>query len=966
VPLRAHIVTVVLFAITLATPDAAAQDDPSPTIDTSILSLAHPDPKAREAAPRALGRIGPAAAPAVPALADALTDPDQAVRLSAASALGWIGPAAAPAVPALIEVLADPDQRVRGIASGALGLIGPPAVPALANALADPDQQVRAYAALALREIGPAAAPAVPALADALTDPDKGVRASAALALQMMGPAAAPAMPALADVLADRDQDLARIAAAALAGIATSLQDATAVTALGALRETQEPLETHIDPEIREHAAAVRRAVQYLELQSWEELRKNILSWIYAHYLNVFVIGAVLLWLAFCLASFWLHPAILLMVNNVLRPFHFKLPDWLGGMTVSLRHLLLVGVLNHRPRVLDAWVSSHVGKARKNFERKRTVEEREVHVPVPVHLNKTTIPELMGGHLRGVFGAGTGRLLIWGEGGSGKTSIACRIARWAMADAPEQRPAPHRMLPVLIERELDFEVASGRDPFTETVRGDLEKLIEAQVGDDLLRALLGRRRVLVIVDHLSEMTEKTRQRVRPDVPDFPAAALVVTSRLEERLGDVPKSSLRPLRVTGDCLFEFMGAYLKTNRVRELFPDREFGQAGARIVELVGERAVTVLLVKLYLDRLIATKERSGDIDKEMPGSIPSLMLQYLNDINRAVPEGVRRGERAVHRDAETLAWVCLEERFRPASALMDETAMPALAAVDPSEVGERLDYLERRLRLIETAEPERDRVRFTLDPVAEYLAGLHIVERYGAEAWWGFLDRADAMPGGLEAVRGFLLAVRDCCLAKEGEVTVPEFVTDELAARAGLDLERLRQARLRERVAHYAERLRARDPSDRRLAAEALGEIGPAAAPAVAALTKALTDADPKVRELSAHALGQIAPAAEPAMAALIKVLADPEPELRRRAAHALGEIGPAAAPAVAALTKALTDADPWVRRLAAQVLGGIGPAAAPAVAALTRALVDPEPGVGSSAAGALRRIGPAAKSGAP
>jgi hypothetical protein len=273
------------------------------------------------------------------------------------------------------------------------------------------------------------------------------------------------------------------------------------------------------------------------------------------------------------------------------------------------------------------------------------------------------------------------------------------------------------MLPVLIERELDFEVAAGRDPFTETVRGDLEKLIEAGVEDDLLAALLERRRVLVIVDHLSEMTDKTRQRVRPDAPDFPAAALIVTSRLEEELGDVPKTALRPLRVTGDYLFEFMSAYLKARGARELFPDREFGQASIRIAELAGEDGITLLLVKLYLDRLIEIKKRGGHIDMEMPASIPSLMLKYLNDVNRAVPQEIRRDQCAVHRDAGALAWTCLEERLRPASAPLDE-AKKALEAVDPEAVKERLDYLEHRLRLIETLEPERDRVRFALDPVA--------------------------------------------------------------------------------------------------------------------------------------------------------------------------------------------------------------------------------------------------------
>jgi hypothetical protein len=75
-----------------------------------------------------------------------------------------------------------------------------------------------------------------------------------------------------------------------------------------------------------------------------------------------------------------------------------------------------------------------------------------------------------------------------------------------------------------------------------------------------------------------------------------------------------------------------------------------------------------------------------------------------------------------------------------------------------------------------------------LDPVAEYLAGRHIVRCYGADegAWRAFLARADAMPGGLKAIRGFLLAVRDCCLAVKDEVPVSQWVLDKLANRAEL------------------------------------------------------------------------------------------------------------------------------------------------------------------------------------
>jgi len=36
------------------------------------------------------------------------------------------------------------------------------------------------------------------------------------------------------------------------------------------------------------------------------------------------------------------------------------------------------------------------------------------------------------------------------------------------------------------------------------------------------------------------------------------------------------------------------------------------------------------------------------------------------------------------------------------------------------------------------------------------------------------------------AIQGFLLAVRDCCLAKGAEAKVPDFVAVELGKRAGL------------------------------------------------------------------------------------------------------------------------------------------------------------------------------------
>src|SRR5439155_8038 len=92
----------------------------------------------RGRAAEALGRIGPAAKEAVPALARAMKDKDEvSVRAAAAEALGRVGAAA---VPELIEALKGKDAGQRALAAGALGRIGPgakEAVPALEKVLDD-------------------------------------------------------------------------------------------------------------------------------------------------------------------------------------------------------------------------------------------------------------------------------------------------------------------------------------------------------------------------------------------------------------------------------------------------------------------------------------------------------------------------------------------------------------------------------------------------------------------------------------------------------------------------------------------------------------------------------------------------------------------------------------------------------------------------------------------------------------
>ena len=148
-------------------------------------------------------------------LIEMLQDDDYLVRMNAAESLGRLGSAAAPALPALIKALEDKQDFVSGAAARTLGAMGPtaaPAVPALAEALkqgayrtppgdeaALPDAMC-VFAGNALADIGPAA---VPALSELLTDENALARAQAVDAVGRMGAHAAPLIPHLQEMRND-------------------------------------------------------------------------------------------------------------------------------------------------------------------------------------------------------------------------------------------------------------------------------------------------------------------------------------------------------------------------------------------------------------------------------------------------------------------------------------------------------------------------------------------------------------------------------------------------------------------------------------------------------------------------------------------------------------------------------------------------------------------------------------------
>src|SRR5260370_33673977 len=92
-----------LSLVILTTAQPASAEEKEPTLDGKTLTewvarLKSADVIERWIATEAVGKIGPAAKTAVPALAEGLKDKESVVRIGAAESLGRIGPAAKAAV----------------------------------------------------------------------------------------------------------------------------------------------------------------------------------------------------------------------------------------------------------------------------------------------------------------------------------------------------------------------------------------------------------------------------------------------------------------------------------------------------------------------------------------------------------------------------------------------------------------------------------------------------------------------------------------------------------------------------------------------------------------------------------------------------------------------------------------------------------------------------------------------------
>ena len=575
------------------------------------------------------------------------------------------------------------------------------------------------------------------------------------------------------------------------------------------------------------------------------------------------------------------------------------------------------------PAQVDAWLDAHFQPLADAFAKLPAVAERRIHVPLNLRMEvaggKPQLLLLEPADLKqAVEGAEAHLILIAAEGGSGKTSLAVRIAFWAL----EGQLGGIKRLPVLIDRGL-----AAEETLSERVRLWLEQSIgSAQLEPELVEALLRYKRVLPIVDHFSELPEVARQRVQETMP---AGLLMLTTRRSglEGFSERAITQITPLQIATDRLQSFFLEYLTYQGLDDRLNDSELVPAQNQLRRIVADKPISVMLAQMFIDDVIAKRELGHGL---LAGSVPELMLGYVNRLDRNIDAaqrlraGLEINPSVVQKSLQILALAShkqgLEGRplYQPL-AFSGDWADQALNADPPNGMGlasrrqrqSLINYLLEQ-RLLQNPGADLDQLCFPLDPLAEYLAAMRQRDLFeSGQDWQPFLEDLEQRSSReKEGMRGFLLALRDACHDRlkrnERAGLIPQELPDRLGHLADLDPEEER-TRLEEQRAHkWMWELSVPVDSERQ---DAIRKLAAMAAP----------DAPPSSR----RAVQLVAPTR---LAQMVDDRGLPETE-RQDAATLLGMLGtPDAIDALLAVVK--DDASqPGIRRAACEALGLLDPA---------------------------------------
>jgi photosystem II stability/assembly factor-like uncharacterized protein len=437
----------------------------------------------------------------------------------------------------------------------------------------------------------------------------------------------------------------------------------------------------------------------------------------------------------------------------------FPVAGWALLVRFAAKIATLEFFLEHQ-RVLDAWVRQHSARAMELHEGDADRLGSPVYVELPIRSVSERYERPRARDFAPFFAGRPAVVQIIGPGGSGKTSLALQIGRWALATRQQQKLLPTTAIPVLVDEETTDLPA--------VVLRKLRARFDSELTADFMNALLRKKRVLVIFDRVSELSEATRQTIQTIHGSHPGInTLIITTRHEVPFEFGRPVTLWPEYLGTENLLHF-ALWLLPNLSRSGQPSHSYFSEmshqldlGTRFEKIMQFRSrsavppVTPLLVRLYLEQAVEIINQGRSLD-EMPPSIPELFVAYLKAVHRSARPSGLSNERMLT-GAQEIAAEMLKERYVPKEVPKTRLEQRLSKFDWFSNECDPIQALLSSGVLTARDVGAESLVRFTLDPVAEFFAAKAYGDHCGSDkSRWNELKENVRKHSGAE---GFLNAL---------------------------------------------------------------------------------------------------------------------------------------------------------------------------------------------------------------
>ena len=340
--------------------------------------------------------------------------------------------------------------------------------------------------------------------------------------------------------------------------------------------------------------------------------------------------------------------------------------------------------------------------------------------------------------------------VIWisGRGGSGKSQLACRIAVWANSTNSLEHP-----LILLIGEDVPNGTTLEEFVLSKVAAVAQSPDISIEFVGDLLRT----GRLILIFDGLSERADATQRLVNAYLQGAKRPMFTIcTSRSSSSVNVERLISIEPGALDPTNLLAFLTSYRASLPPTDQYPEHltePIRLAAISIADAGSRPSLTPLLLTLLAKQAQAYAAEQPDAKLDLPRYAAVAILWYVDRI-------VGRTGRL---QATQLAKAVLKD-YQPGSGLTRDRAITILDPGGDSAVQALIDS-----GLLETVDSDGMIVRFSLDPVAEYLVAFDVIGSHAQLP--AFRDFLKSLPPAT-LIRGFLVALKNCIDAYGEELGV--------------------------------------------------------------------------------------------------------------------------------------------------------------------------------------------------